>query len=146
MNDTISLKELFSRPGIIRLAAAHNALGAQLVQRAGFEAVWSGGLEISTSHAVPDANILTMSEFLDAAESLAGAVSIPVVADCDTGFGNANNVIHMVRRFEACGVSAVCLEDKVFPKVNSFVVGRQELVPIPEFAGKLQAATHKRQS
>ena len=135
-----ALRQLFDQPGVIRLVGAHNALGARLAERAGFEGVWSSGLEISTSYAVPDANILSMSEFLAAAESMVNAVRIPVVADCDTGYGNSNNVIHMVRRFEGVGVAAVCIEDKKFPKVNSFVPGRQELAPISEFVGKIMAA------
>ncbi|HLH29922.1 MAG TPA: phosphoenolpyruvate mutase, partial [Terriglobia bacterium] len=125
---------------MIRLIGAHNALGARIAERVGFDGVWSSGLEISTSHAVPDADILTMSEYLAAAERMSSAVSIPVVADCDTGFGNSNNVINMVRRFEAARVAAVCIEDKLFPKVNSFVPGRQELAPIAEFVGKIMAA------
>jgi phosphoenolpyruvate phosphomutase len=134
------LRELFGRPGIIRLAGAHNALGAKLCKRAGFDGVWSSGLEISTSYAVPDASILTMSEYLTAARSMVEAVNIPVVADCDSGYGNSNNVIHMVRKFEAAGVAAVCIEDKLFPKLSSLVAGRQELASIPEFVGKIMAA------
>ena len=136
----VQLRELFERPGVIRLVGAHNALGAKLAERAGFEGVWSSSLEISASHAVPDADILTMSEFLAAAQSMTNAVSIPVVADVDTGYGNANNVIRMVQKFEAAGAAAVCMEDKLFPKVNSFVSGRQELAPIAEFVGKIMAA------
>jgi phosphoenolpyruvate phosphomutase len=134
------LRELFRRPGVIRLAGAHNALGAKLAERAGFDGVWSSSFEISASHAVPDADILTMSEFLAAAQSMADAVHIPVVADVDTGYGNSNNVIRMVQKFEAAGAAAVCIEDKLFPKVNSFVPGRQELAPVAEFVGKLMAA------
>ncbi len=134
------LRQLFARPGIIRLIGAHNALGAQLAERAGFDGVWSSGLEISASHGVPDADILTMSEYLGAAASMADSVEIPIVADCDTGYGNSNNVIQMMRKFEASGIAAVCIEDKLFPKVNSFVPGRQELAPIAEFVGKIMAA------
>jgi phosphoenolpyruvate phosphomutase len=134
------LRELLERPGVIRLIGAHNALGAKLGERAGFEGIWSSSLEISASYAVPDAGILTMSEFLDAAQSMARAVGIPVVADVDTGYGNSINVIHMVQKFEAAGMAAVCMEDKLFPKVNSFVPGRQELVSVAEFVGKLMAA------
>ncbi len=140
-----TLRALFDKPGIVQLMGAHNALSARLVERAGFDGVWSSGLEISTSHAVPDANILTMSEYLAAAESMAEACSIPVVVDCDTGYGNSSNVIHMVRKFEAAGVGAVCIEDKLFPKVNSlFAGGRQELAPVYEFVGKILAATNAR--
>lgn len=134
------LRELFERSGVIRVVGAHNALGAKLAARAGFDAVWAGGLEISTAHGVPDANILTMSELLNAAASMVDASPLPVVADCDTGFGNSNNVIHLVRKYEAAGMAAVCIEDKLFPKVNSFVPGRQELATVAEFVGKLMAA------
>lgn len=135
------LRGLLARPGVVRLMGAHDALGARLAEQAGFDAVWSSGFEISTSHAVPDASILTMSDFLAAAQSMADAAGIPVVADCDTGFGNSNNVIRMVRQFEAAGVAGVCIEDKLFPKVNSLMAGgRQELASIPEFVGKLLAA------
>ena len=125
---------------IVRVMGAHNGLGAKLIERTGFDAVWSSGLEISTAHGLPDANILTMTETLEAACGIHEATALPVVCDCDTGYGNAANVKHMVRKYEAAGLAAVVVEDKHFPKVNSFVPGRQELVSIPEFCGKLQAA------
>jgi phosphoenolpyruvate phosphomutase len=140
-NQARRLRKLFSEPGVIRLIGAHNGLGAALGERCGFEGIWSSGFEISTSHAVPDASILTMSDFLAAAQSMVDAVSVPVVTDCDTGYGNSSNVMRMVRKFEAAGVAAVCIEDKLFPKVNSLLSGgRQELASIPEFVGKLVAA------
>jgi phosphoenolpyruvate phosphomutase len=81
-----------------------------------------------------------MTDFFNAASSMNEAVNIPIVADCDTGFGNSNNVIHLVRKYEAAGIAAVCIEDKLFPKVNSFISGRQELASIAEFVGKILAA------
>ncbi len=140
------LRELLAQPTIARAIGAHDALGATIGDQAGFDAIWSSGLEISTSHGVPDANILTMTEFLDAAAAMARSASIPIVADCDTGFGNSNNVIHMVRSFEAAGVAGVSIEDKLFPKVNSFVPGRQELAPVAEFVGKIMAAKNAQRS
>lgn len=140
MNARQRLRELFNRPGIIRIAGAHHALGAKLAQKVGFDGVWSSGLEISASYAVPDANILTMSEYLAVAASMATAVKIPIVADCDTGYGNSSNVIATVRKFEAAGIAAICIEDKLFPKVNSFISGRQDLASIAEFVGKIMAA------
>jgi phosphoenolpyruvate phosphomutase len=134
------LRALFTRPGVVRIVGAHDALGATLAERAGFDGVWSSGLEVSASHGVPDADILTMSEFLTAAQSMASAVRIPVVADCDVGYGNAINVIRTVQRYEAAGIAAICIEDKQFPKVNSFVPGRQALTSIAEFVGKIEAA------
>ncbi len=140
MNKTRKLRELFNSNELIRVMGAHNALGAKLVEKSGFDAVWASGPEISTSYALPDANILTMTDFFNAASSMNEAVNIPVIADCDTGFGNSNNVIHLVRKYEAAEIAAVCIEDKLFPKVNSFISGRQELAPIAEFVGKILAA------
>ncbi|MFC1621026.1 isocitrate lyase/phosphoenolpyruvate mutase family protein [Candidatus Omnitrophota bacterium] len=135
------LRKLFKEKDIVSIVGAHDGLSAKLVEYCGFDAVWASGLEISTSYAVPDANILTMSQYLERASEANDAVSIPVVADCDTGYGNSNNVMHMVRRYEAAGIAAVCIEDKKFPKVNSlFLGGRQELAPIAEFVGKITAA------
>ncbi|OGW74678.1 MAG: hypothetical protein A2Z72_05375 [Omnitrophica bacterium RBG_13_46_9] len=146
MKKAINLKRLLKEKGFIRLAGAHNGITARLVEKNGFDAVWASGFEISTSHAVPDANILTMTDFLNASGEMADSVSIPVVSDCDTGFGNSNNVINMVKKFEAAGISAVCIEDKKFPKVNSYIPGRQELAPIAEFVGKIVAAKNAQQS
>lgn len=134
------LRSLFAGKGIVRAIGAHDALGARIGERAGFDAIWSSGLEVTASHGLPDADIMTMSELLAAAEWIASSVSIPVIADCDAGYGNAVNVANMVRRYEAAKIAAVCIEDKPFPKVNSFIPGRQRLLPIREFAAKLRAA------
>lgn len=120
----------------------HDGMSAKLAEHAGFGAVWASGLEISTSAGVPDANILTMTDFLAAAREMDAATALPIIADCDTGFGNSNNVIHMVRGYETSGIAALCIEDKLFPKVNSFIPGRQELATVWEFAGKIMAAKH----
>ncbi len=134
------LRRLLLEKAPLRLIGAHDGLSAKLGERAGFDAIWASGFEISASHALPDANILTMTEYLHAATMMNDAVSLPVVADCDTGYGNSNNVIQLVRKYEAAGIAAVCIEDKQFPKVNSFVGLRQELAPIAEFVGKILAA------
>ncbi len=135
-----ALRRAFQSQRIVRILGAHNGLGAKLIERSGFEGVWASGLEISTAFCVPDANILTMTENLETARSINEATSLPVICDCDTGYGNASNVKHMVKRYEAAGLAAVVIEDKQFPKVNSFIPGRQDLVPMEEFAGKLRAA------
>ncbi len=134
------IRNLFASHKLIRVMGAHNALSARLVEKSGFDAVWASGLEISTSYALPDANILTMTDFFNVASSMNEAVNIPVIADCDTGYGNSNNVIHLVKKYEAAEIAAVCIEDKLFPKVNSFIPGRQELASIAEFVGKILAA------
>ena len=146
MTKSQKLRELFNADQVVKCIGAHDGLTAKIGEQCGFDALWASGLEISTSHALPDANILTMSEYLERAIEMTNATSIPVVADCDTGYGNANNVIHMVQRYEAAGIAGVCIEDKLFPKVNSYVPGRQELAPIAEFVGKIMAAKHAQAS
>lgn len=123
---------------------AHSPLSARLAEEAGFDVIWSSGLEISATAGVPDANILSMRDCLEAAAALAAAVDVPVLADADSGYGNVNNVQHMVAAYEARGIAGVCIEDKQFPKMNSFVEGGQDLTPIWEFAAKINAATEAR--
>lgn len=140
LDRSAQLQGLLRSGSIVRVMGAHNGLGARLIERAGFDGVWASGLEISTAYGLPDANILTMTENLEAARAIHEATALPVICDCDTGYGNASNVRHMVRRYEAAGVAAIVIEDKQFPKVNSFIPEGQELAPIGEFAGRIQAA------
>lgn len=129
------------------LAGAHDALTARLVEEAGFEGVWASGFEISARDGVPDASILTMADMLDASRRMAEAVAIPVVADGDTGFGNAINVIRTVQAFERAGVAGLCIEDNVFPKRCSFYPGvKRQLAEIEEQSLKIRAAAAARAS
>lgn len=123
-----ALSRLLASPSPIVLAGAHDGLSARLVAEAGFDGVWASGFEISAVHGVPDASILTMTETLAAARVMSEAVDIPVIADCDTGFGNAINAIRTVRAFEAAGVAGICIEDNVFPKRCSFYPGVKRLL------------------
>ena len=121
--------------------AAHNPLAAKLAAAAGFDAIWGSGFELSASYAVPDANILSMSTHLEMMRAIGEVQDAPVIADIDTGFGNAVNVAYAVPRYVAAGVAAVVMEDKTFPKDSSLRAdGRQELVPVSEFQGKIEAA------
>ena len=128
-----------SEPGLV--LGAHDALSAKLAEEAGFDAIWASGFGISAVSALPDANILTMTETLDAVRRMSDAVGIPVIADCDNGFGNAINVIRTVAEYERAGVAGLCIEDNIFPKRCSFYAGvRRELVPVDEHSRKIQAA------
>ncbi|MFH1453402.1 MAG: isocitrate lyase/phosphoenolpyruvate mutase family protein [Armatimonadota bacterium] len=147
MRKSEKLRKMLNDPDkLITVIGAHDGLGAKLGEKAGFDALWSSGLEISTSYAVPDANILTMTQYLERATEMNNASFLPVIADCDTGYGNSNNVIYMVKSFESAGIAAVTIEDKLFPKINSFIPGRQELAPIAEFVGKIMAAKNAQES
>ncbi|MBM7814462.1 isocitrate lyase/phosphoenolpyruvate mutase family protein [Saccharothrix algeriensis] len=131
--------------GVVRIAGAHDALGGVLAQESGFQGVWSSSLEVSAARCLPDASLLTMTEYLQAAANMQKALSIPVVADCDTGYGNAMNVAHMVHEYQAAGITAVSMEDKLFPKMNSFVAGGQALLPAEDFAHKIETAKNSQQ-
>ena len=146
MSKTKKLRAFFDKEGVVKIAGAHDGITAKLVELNGFDGVWASGFEVSTSYAVPDANILTMTQYLQAASVMNDAVSIPVVADCDTGYGNSNNVMYMVKKYEVAGIAAVTIEDKGFPKVNSYIPGRQELAPIAEFVGKILAAKNAQET
>jgi phosphonopyruvate hydrolase len=127
------------RPAIAM--AAHNPLAAKLAAAAGFDAIWGSGFELSASCAVPDANILSVDKHLELMRAIGEVQDAPVIADLDTGYGNAVNVAYLVPRYAAAGVAAVTIEDKTFPKDSSLRPGgRQVLVPVAEFQGKIEAA------
>jgi len=135
------MREILVKPGIGVGVGAGDALCAKLIERAGFDFAWSSSLCVSASFAVPDANLISMSQYCEAARSMNEVVSLPIIADCDTGYGNANNVIYAVKKFEEAGIVGMSIEDKKFPKDNSLLEGgRQELAPIEEFVGKVKAA------
>ncbi len=122
---------------------AHDALTALLIERRGFDAVWVSGLAVaSVVHALPDVNLTTMNETLDAAVRIDRATQLPVIADCDNGFGGLNNVVRTVVEFDAAGLAAVSIEDNLFPKRNSLLGAdtRRELIPVREQARRLRAA------
>jgi phosphoenolpyruvate phosphomutase len=138
---------LLGRPRVALAAGAHDALSAKLAEEAGFDAVWASGFGISAVQAVPDANILTLTETLDAVRRMADAVEIPVIADCDNGYGNAINVMRTVAEFERAGAAGICIEDNEFPKRCSFYAGvRRDLVPTEEHARKIEAAVAARRN
>jgi phosphoenolpyruvate phosphomutase len=135
------LRELMARPGPIVIIGAHNGLSGRIGEEAGFDGLWASGFEISASYAVPDANILTMAESLSAAKMMNDVTGVPVIADCDNGFGNAINVIRCIEEYERAGIAGICMEDNVFPKRCSFYAGvKRELSSLEEHAGKIRAA------
>ncbi|MGY5142951.1 MAG: isocitrate lyase/phosphoenolpyruvate mutase family protein [Candidatus Nitrosopumilus sp. bin_32a] len=148
MNDGANiLHSKLNKNKIIRVAGAFDAMSAKLVELNNFDAVWAGSFAISATHALPDASILTMTEFLSAASSMADACSIPIIADCDTGFGGPSNVSHMVKKYENAGIAAISIEDKIFPKQNSLLQnGKQELLSERDFVAKIIAAKNAKKN
>jgi len=142
MHNATKLREALKRPGALKVVGAHDALSARLIEQAGFDGVWASGFAISASlKCIPDASFITSSEQLEVERNIAEAVNIPVIADCDTGYGNALNVMRTVNDRERAGIAAICIEDNVYPKRCSFYAGvRRELIPVEEHCGKIKAA------
>lgn len=139
------LKNKLSEKPLTHIIGAHNPLSARLAEEAGFDGIWASGFELSAASGVPDASLISMTQHLEMTRAIAEAVSIPVVADIDTGYGNAINVMYAVEKYEAAGAAAVVIEDKTFPKDTSLLAGgRQELVRMEEFQGKIEAAVAAR--
>ncbi|HTW50791.1 MAG TPA: phosphonopyruvate hydrolase [Stellaceae bacterium] len=135
------LKEKIATRDLVTLMSAHNPLSARLAEEAGFDGIWASGFELSAAYGVPDASLLSLSQHLDMTRAMIEQTAIPMVADIDTGYGNAINVLHVVSAYAKAGAAAVVMEDKLFPKDTSLLPGgRQELVRIEEFQGKIEAA------
>ena len=147
MSKSEVLRNELESKSILKVGGAFDAMSAKLVENSGFDAIWAGSFGISATHALPDASILTMTEFLNVASNMEDACDIPIIADCDTGFGGPSNVTHMVKKYEKTGVAAVCIEDKTFPKQNSFLENsKQELLPEKEFVAKIIAAKEAKEN
>ena len=141
------LRKMLETKSIVKVAGAFDAMSAKLVETSGFDAVWAGSFAISATHALPDASILTMTEFLHVATNMVDSCNIPIIADCDTGFGGPSNVGQMVKKDEKAGIAAVSIEDKTFPKQNSLLEeGTQELLSEKDFVAKLIAAKDAKES
>ncbi len=140
-------RALLEGPSVVLLAGAHDGISAKIAEEAGFDAIWASGFSVSAARGMPDANLLTMSENLEAARQMNDAVALPIIADCDNGYGNAINVIRTVVEYERAGLAGICIEDNAFPKRCSLYPGvRQELVSVEEHVGKLQAAKANQQT
>ena len=122
------------------ICEAHNGLSAKIVQEAGFPGIWASGLSISAQFGVRDNNEASWTQVLEDLEFMSDATRIPILLDGDTGYGNFNNMQRLIRKLEQRNIAAVCIEDKLFPKTNSFLKGdAQPLADMQEFCGKIKA-------
>jgi len=122
------------------LIDAHNGISAKVGEEAGFKGLWAGGLCMSAQYGVRDSNEASWTQVLEMLEFMADATSIPILLDGDTGYGNFNNVRRLVRKLEQRDIAAVCIEDKLYPKTNSFIDGnKQQLADIDEFCSRIKA-------
>ena len=141
MKKTTQFKQLLHSGHVEFLLEAHSGMSAKIVEEAGFKGIWGSGLSISAAMGVRDNNEASWTQVLEVVEFMSDATTIPILLDADTGYGNFNNVRRLVRKLEQREVAAMCIEDKLFPKTNSFIGGEQQpLADVAEFVGKIKAA------
>jgi len=146
MKKTTQLRNLLRSPETEFILEAHNGLAAKIVEEAGFKGIWGSGLALSAQHAVRDNNELSWTQVIETLEFMSDATTIPILLDGDTGYGDFNNMRRLVRKLEQRAIGGVCIEDKLFPKTNSFIQGeRQELEDVETFCGKIQAGKDAQQ-
>ncbi|MGH2446080.1 MAG: phosphoenolpyruvate mutase [Candidatus Limnocylindria bacterium] len=136
---TKALRRLLTSDTLGFLMEAHNGLSAKVAEEAGFEGIWGSGLSISASMGVRDNNEMSWTQVLDLVEFVGDAAQIPLLLDGDTGYGNFNNMRRLVQKLETRDIAGVCIEDKLFPKTNSFIGENQPLADMDEFCGKIKA-------
>ena len=133
------LRALLQAPALSFIMEAHNGLSGKIVEEAGFEGIWASGLSMSAALGVRDNNEASWTQVLEMLEFMADATAIPILVDGDTGYGNFNNVRRLVRKLCQRGIAGVCIEDKLFPKTNSFIGENQPLADVEEFCGRIKA-------
>ena len=143
MRTTTRLRELLSGERMLLAPFTYDGFTARIAQEAGFDAVYMSGFATSMSRGLPDVGLLTQTEMVQNAASIASVVDVPVVADADTGYGNAINVHRTVREYERAGVAGVHVEDQVAPKKCGFFEGKQ-VIDVHEAASKIRAAVEAR--
>lgn len=145
MKKSTLLRQLLTDKEILVAPGAHDVLTAKIIEKVGFKAVYFTGYGQAASHlGTADVGLLTMTEMVSRVRNFVNAVDIPVIADGDTGFGNALNLMRTVREYEAAGAAAIQIEDQVSPKKCGHMTGRQ-VISIDEMVGKIRAATDARQ-
>ena len=143
MNSRQVLKQQFKRDRLLVAPGCFDGLSARLVEEAGFEAAYLSGGAVARSMGIPDIGLVTMSEVIERAAQVVSAVKIPVIADADTGYGNAVNLVRSVKEFERTGVAAIHIEDQITPKRCGHLDGK-EVIPLREMEKKLEAALASR--
>ncbi|MCK5057874.1 MAG: phosphoenolpyruvate mutase [Candidatus Aminicenantes bacterium] len=140
MKKSTQLRRMLESPGVEFIMEAHNGLSAKIVEETGFKGIWASGLSISAALGVRDNNEASWTQVLEVCEFMSDATSIPILLDGDTGFGNFNSFRRLVAKLGQRNIAGVCIEDKIFPKTNSFIGGeKQPLANIDEFSGKIKA-------
>jgi 2-methylisocitrate lyase-like PEP mutase family enzyme len=137
------LRRQLAAPGLVVAPGAYDAIGARLIEQAGFSTAYMTGAGTSAARGFPDFGLLTLSEMVDNAAAMARAIAIPLIADADTGYGNELNVTRTVREYESRGVAGIHIEDQVSPKRCGHLDGK-EVIARDAFVSQIRAAVHAR--
>lgn len=129
---------------LLHVMAAHSPLSARLAEEAGFDGLWASGFELSALYGLADVSLVSMTQHLEMVRAMVSQTTLPIIADIDTGFGNAINVIYAIQQYESAGAAAVVIEDQIFPKMTSLSTDSQLLIRPEEFQGKVAAAVSAR--
>src|SRR3989441_11769503 len=144
MRTTTRLRQMLDQPGLIVAPGAYDGFSARLIEAAGFRCVYMTGAGTAASHlGQPDLGLATLTEMANHAAHLAACVTLPVIADADTGYGNVLNVVRTVREYERAGVAGLHIEDQGAPKKGGHIAGKQ-IIPTQEVCGKIRAAAEDR--
>src|SRR6202522_3379047 len=143
MSKASELRELLRRDGMLTAPGAYDCITARMIEQAGFGAGYMTGAGTAAALGYPDYGLVTMSEMVENAGRIAAAVSVPVIADADTGYGNELNVVRTVREYEQRGVAGIHIEDQGFPKKCGHLENKA-IVPLEDYLAKIRAAVSAR--
>ncbi len=139
VSKTRQLREMLLSDELAFIMEAHDGISSKIVEEAGFKGIWASGLSMSAALGVRDSNEASWTQVLDVLEFMSDATTIPILVDGDTGYGNFNNMRRAVQKLCQRNIAGICIEDKLFPKTNSFIGDGQPLAEIDEFCGKIKA-------
>lgn len=135
-----NLKKTLDEKPSLKICGAFDGLTARLIEQNGFDAVWASGFSISASKCIPDSNVLSAEELLNRVDEMLNSISIPIIVDCDEGYGTLSNSLRLVKRLINRGVQGICIEDNIYPKSNSFMVNvEHNLVKEKDFCKKISS-------
>ena len=140
LSKSAKLRALLESSELEFIMEAHNGISAQIVEQAGFKGIWGSGLAMSAQYAVRDSNEISWTQIVDMLEFMSDATDIPILLDGDTGYGNFNNMRRLVKKLEQRGIAGVCIEDKLFPKTNSFIDGERHWLMLMNFVARSKPA------
>jgi phosphoenolpyruvate phosphomutase len=147
MNQATNFRNDLQGAGALMIGGAHDAVSAKIVESTGFDGIWLSSMGACVAgKALPDISLFTLTDMLNLAQNVVAVVNLPVIVDCESGYGDEKNVRYLVKQFERIGVAAVCIEDNPYPKRNSFYMTGRSVLPVDAMLAKLESGLAARES